>query len=144
MKPFVTASVITSLAGVSILVAAIYISRTSTLISNVPVHVNVGASSLCVGRQFFDEEQLRHIEAGTTYSGYPYNRVYLSLFTQELTGFTAETYRAARELGSHEYLPGWIRVMIWPGDVPEAFRVEVGSVIKEYYEPNSTLDSGFR
>lgn len=129
------------------LVAFALAQSPENMLSGPPMEVKVGSTQICVGRQFIDpNDLLQVVTSKRAITGYPYDRVALSLFSPELHGFTAEHYKSgiAKIYDKRQYPSDWVRITIWPGDTTGAMRFQLSSVLSRYYEAESTADSGFK
>jgi len=139
----VTLAILGVAAGFGYLLA----SSPEEILAGPPQHVRVGNTSLCVGRQYVSPIDLSAVATESTpITGHPYGRVELHLFSVELSGFTAEHYRAgiAKVYDKRQYPADWIRTTVWANDVPESARKQHGSAFDRYYETESFVEFGFQ
>jgi hypothetical protein len=107
---------------------------------NNSVHIEVGSTSFCVEREFIDQRYFRAGGVGGALVGPNLGRAYIFVPPDALT---APGMRAPQAAGTgKDDLNRNIQLMLFPKG--KGTRSDVAASIRQYYEPESSEDHGFR
>ena len=124
MKPSPTLITVSTIFVGTIAVLGVAIERQRSpvapdLLTGPAIAVKPGSATFCVGRQFFDPQELHLAVMQDSPMTGANGRVNLAAFSADLAGFSPERYKADADApGRYQASPDWVRVTIPSDNLP--------------------------